>query len=98
MMMQLDYDERGDAAFVYLNGPLVPGSVDGTEQLDQDRLIRFGMGDRVLAYEFLRVRRYGVRLDDLEHRDDLRHVFREAGFSERDWSTPLPAPQHGTPA
>jgi len=90
-MMQLDYDERGDAAFVYLDGPLTPGRVDGTEQLDQDRFIRFDAEDRILAYEFLGVRRYGVRLDDLEHRDELRRLFREAGFAERDWGSPRPA-------
>lgn len=93
MTMQLDYDTESDAAFVYLDGPLTPDRTDGTEQLDQDRLIRFGAGDRILAYEFLRVRRHGVRLDDLEHRDDLRRVFREAGVPERDWSAPLPTPR-----
>jgi uncharacterized protein YuzE len=89
-MMQLDYDERGDAAFVYLDGPLMPGSVDGTERLDADRFIKIDVDDRILAYEFLNVRRYGVRLDDLEHRDALRALFREAGFVERDWGHPIP--------
>ena len=91
--MQLDYDERGDAAFVYLDGPLVPGRGGGTEQLDEDRLIRFDADDRVIAYEFLRARRYGVRIDDLEHRGELRALFHEAGFVERDWSTPRPEPR-----
>lgn len=92
-MTQLDYDERGDAAFVYLDGPLVPGKIDGTERLDQDRLVRFDADDRVLAYELRRVRRYGVKLDDLEHRDELRALFDAAGFAERDWSTPRPEPR-----
>ncbi len=87
--MDLEYDARADAAFVYLHGPLEPGSVDGTERLDQDRNIKFDADDRILAYEFLNVRRHGVRLDDLEHRDELRALFREAGFAERGWSAPL---------
>ena len=39
---------------------------------------------------FLNARRYSVRLDDLEHRDELARVFREAGFSERNWGSPRP--------
>ena len=89
--MELDYDARADAAFVYVNGPLEPGSVDGTERLDRDRNVKIDADDRVLAYEFLNVRRHGVRLDDLEHRDELRALFHEAGFAERDWSAPLSA-------
>ena len=87
--MELNYDQQGDAAFVYVSGPLAPGSIGRTTQLDQDRLIRFDRDDRVLAYEFLGVRRFGVRVDDLEHRDELRTVFRDAGIPERDWSAPL---------
>ena len=89
--MELNYDQQGDAAFVYVSGPLAPGSIGGTKQLDQDRLIRFDREDRILAYEFLGVRRFGVRVDDLEHRDELRALFRAAGFTERDWSAPLSA-------
>ena len=87
--MELNYDQQGDAAFVYVSGPLTPGSIGGTKQLDQDRLIRFDREDRILAYEFLGVRRFGVRVDDLEHRDELRAIFRDAGIPERDWSAPL---------
>ena len=87
--MELKYDRQGDAAFVYVSGPLTPGSIGGTKQLDQDRLVRFDREDRLLAYEFLGVRRFGVRVDDLEHRDELRAIFRDAGITERDWSAPL---------
>ena len=62
-----------------------------TEELDQDRNVRYDADDRVIEYEFLNVCRYGVKLDDLEHRDELRALFREAGFAERDWGTPVGA-------
>ena len=87
--MELRYDERADAAAVDVHGRIVPGTVAFTEELDQDRNVRYDPDDRVLGYRFLNVRRYGVRLDDLEHRDELRALFREAGFSERDWGTPV---------
>lgn len=88
--MKLDYDERADAASVEVDGPIPPGGVAFTEELDQDRNVRYDTDDRIIEYEFLDVRRHGVRLDDLEHRDELRRLFREAGFSERDWGTPYP--------
>jgi uncharacterized protein YuzE len=91
--MKLTYDERGDAAYVYTVGPIPPGGVDATEELDQDRNVDYDAQNRIVGYEFLNVRRYGVKLDDLEHRDELACVFREAGFSERDWGSPRPSPQ-----
>ena len=36
------------------------------------------------------MRRFGVRLDDLEHRAELAALFKEAGFQERDWGHPIP--------
>lgn len=97
--MKLTYDEQVDAAYVEVAGPIAPGGVDYTEELDQDRNVDRDANDVILGYEFLNVRRYGVRLDDLEHRDELAQVFRDAGFSERDSSTPRPAPRaHGKAA
>jgi len=90
MTMELKYDERADAASVFTGGPIVPGGNHHKEQIDDDRLIRFDDDDgSILQYEFLNVRRYGVRLDDLEHREELAGLFREAGFQERDWSHPI---------
>jgi hypothetical protein len=89
--MKLHYDEQVDAAIVDVIDPFVPGSTAFTDELDQDRLVRYDADDRVLSYSFLNVRRHGVRLDDLEHRDELRALFHEAGFRERDWSTPVGA-------
>ncbi len=90
-MTRVEYDEVADAASVEVDGPTPPGRIDGTERLDRDRLIKFDAEDRILVYEFHHVRRLGVKLDDLEHRDELRALFREAGVAERDWGTPLDA-------
>jgi uncharacterized protein YuzE len=89
--MKLTYDPQVDAASVLVQGPIQPGDIDDTERLDQDRIVDYDADDRVIAYEFLNVKRYGVRLDDLEHRDELARLFREAGFKERDWGAPLSA-------
>ena len=91
--MKLTYDEHVDAAYVYVAGPIPPGGVDYTEELDRDRNIDRDADGVILGYEFLNVRRYGVRLDDLEHREELARIFRDAGFAERDWSTPRPPTQ-----
>jgi uncharacterized protein YuzE len=58
--MELDYDPQADAAFVYVDGPVPPGGVGFTEPLDQDRLLRYDPDGRLIAYEFLSVRRHGV--------------------------------------
>ena len=88
--MELKYDTHADAASVVVSGPVPRGGVAFTKELDQDRNIRYDADDRVIEYEFHHVRRHGVKVDDLEHRDALRALFRAAGFSERDWSTPIP--------
>jgi hypothetical protein len=89
--MELHYDEQVDAAMVDVVSPISPGGTAFTEEMDQDRLVRYDIDDQVLSYSFLNVRRHGVRLDDLEHRDELQTLFREAGFKERDWGTPVRA-------
>jgi uncharacterized protein YuzE len=86
--MKLTYDSQVDAASVAVKGPIAPGSVDATEPLDADRFVHYDADDEIVEYEFLNVRRHGVRLDDLEHREELARLFAEAGFVERDWSTP----------
>ena len=87
--MKLEYDPQVDAAYVEVVGLIGPGDTDYTERLDQDRNVDYDADERILGYEFLNVRRYGVRLDDLEHRDGLARLFRDAGFAERDWGAPL---------
>ena len=82
-----------DAASVSVYGRVVPGTIDFTDELDQDRNVDYDANDRVIRYEFLNVRRYGVKLDDLEHRDALRALFRGAGFAERDTGVPNPEPK-----
>jgi len=91
--MKLTYDEHADAAYVYVTGLIPPGGVDYTDELDQDRNIDRDADDTILGYEFLNVRRLGVRLDDLEHHDELAQLFRDAGFSERDWGARRPSSQ-----
>lgn len=86
--MESNYDPQVDAASVLVLGPIKPGTVDLTEPLDQDRFLHYDADDGLLEYEFLNVHRYGVKLDDLEHRAELAKLFRAAGFQERDWSTP----------
>ncbi len=90
-MMDVRYDERGDALAVDVAGPIAPGGVDFTEELDQDRNVKYDAADRIIGYRFLNARRHGVRLDDLEHRDELRSLLLGAGFAERDWGTPVGA-------
>lgn len=88
--MKLKYDPQVDAAAVEVRGPIPPGGVDATDRLDADRLVHYDADDEIIEYEFLNVRRYGVRLDDLEHREELTRLFAEAGFAERDWGHPIP--------
>ena len=91
MTMQLKYDPQVDAASILVDGPIVPGGDHHKEQLDADRFVRYSDVDgSILQYEFLNVRRFGVRLDDLEHREELARLFKEAGFHERDWGHPTP--------
>ena len=88
--MELEYDPKADAASVLVRGPIPPGGRDALDRLDADRLVHYDADDEIIEYEFLNVRRYGVRLDDLEHREELATLFREAGFAERDWGHPIP--------
>jgi len=89
-MMELKYDPQVDAASVQVRGPIEPGGDHYKDRLDEDRWVRLSEVDgAILEYELLNVKRFGVRLDDLEHRDELAELFREAGFQERDWSHPI---------
>lgn len=88
--MRLEYDAQVDAAAVLVRGPIAPGGVDATDRLDADRLVHYDADDEIIEYEFLNAKRYGVRLDDLEHREELARLFAEAGFVERDWGHPIP--------
>jgi hypothetical protein len=90
-MMELRYDPKADAASVLVGGPIEPGGDHHKDRLDADRFVRYrDDDDAIIQYEFLNVKRYGVRLDDLEHRADLAILFREAGFQERDWGHAIP--------
>lgn len=88
-VMKLTYDQTVDAAYVTVGRDARDGSVDYTERLDQDRNVDYDAQDRIIGYEFLNVRRFGVRLDDLPHREALVRLFDEAGFAERDWGATI---------
>jgi hypothetical protein len=90
-MMELRYDPKADAASVLVRGPIEPGGKHHKDRLDEDRFIRYSDRDNaIIQYEFLNVKRYGVQLDDLEHREELAALFRAAGIQERDWGHPIP--------
>jgi hypothetical protein len=90
-MMELCYDPKVDAASVLVCGPIEPGGDHHKDRIDADRFVRYRDSDNaIIQYEFLNVKRYGVRLDDLEHREELEALFREAGFQERAWVHPIP--------
>ena len=89
--MQLKYDEKVDAASVLVGGAIEPGGQHAKDRLDADRFVRYSESNQeILEYEFLNVRRYGVRLDDLQHHDELTRLFRDAGFDVRDHVDPIP--------
>jgi len=87
--MRLIYDQRGDSAAVLVAGEIGPDDTADVQQLDADRIVRYDAHGRPIEYQFLDAKASGVKLDDLEHRDELARLFKEAGFTERTWSTPL---------
>jgi len=89
MTMQLVYDQKGDSVAVLTRGEIGPDDTADVHELDSDRIVRLDTSGTVIEYQFFNVRRYGVRLDDLEHREALSQLFAEGGFKERDWSHPI---------
>lgn len=87
--MELRYDQRADAAAVLTNGEIGPEDTADVEELDADRIVRFDAHGQVIEYQFFNVRRYGVRVNDLPHREALETLFQRAGIAERDWSEPV---------
>jgi uncharacterized protein YuzE len=69
--MKLQISEQVDAAYVELSDAFV----DRTERLGPDRMIDYAADGTILGYEFLNVRRHGVDLSDLPHRDELARIF-----------------------
>lgn len=90
--MKLKYFGQGDSAIVLTAGEIGPDDTADVRELDCDRIVRYDATGRAIEYQFFNVRRHGVRLDDLDSADDraaLSRLFREAGFTERDWSEPI---------
>ena len=88
-MMKLKYFEQSDLAIVLTAGEIGPDDTAEARQLDVDRIVRYDKDDRPIEYQFFNVRRRGVRLDALMHRAELTSLFRDVGFTERDWSEPI---------
>src|SRR6187551_3375219 len=89
MVMVMRYDQQGDAAAVLVNGEIGPNDTVDVRQLDSDRIARYDAAGQVIEYQFFTVRRHGVRLEDLEHREQLAVLFHEVSIPERDRSTPV---------
>ena len=87
--MRLIYDRKGDSVAVLVEGEIGPDDTADVRQLDADRIVRYDADGRPIEYQFLDAMATGVKLDDLEHRDELAQLFREAGFTERTWSAPI---------
>ena len=89
MVMVLRYYEEGDSAAVLVNGEIGPNDTADVRQLDSDRIARYDATGQVIEYQFFNVRRHGVRIDDLMHREQLAVLFHDASIPERDWSIPI---------
>jgi hypothetical protein len=89
--MRLRYDPTVDAAFASTGDDIRPGQIAANEKPDEDRRIVYDVDDRILGYEFLNVRRWGVRLDDLPHGEELARLFAAHGFRVRGEPGRIPA-------
>jgi YD repeat-containing protein len=78
--MKIEYDPRGDAAYVTAGAEVVPGSIADNERFGEDRRVDYDAEGRVLGYEFLNVRRFGVDVAGLPHADKVAAAFKARGF------------------
>ncbi len=87
--MELIYHQQGDSAAVLVRGEIGPDDTADVRQLDNDRIVRYGADGLPIEYQFFDARRLGVRVDDLEHADELALLFHGAGIHLRTWSDPV---------
>jgi|SRR3954454_10987283 hypothetical protein len=87
--MELIYHQQGDTAAVLVHGEIGPNDTADVQQLDNDRIVRYGTDGHPIEYQFFNARRLGVRVNDLEHADKLSRLFIGAGISQRTWSDPV---------
>src|SRR3954447_9892674 len=87
--MELIYHQQGDTAAVLVRGEIGPNDTADVRQLDNDRIVRYGTDGRPIEYQFFNARRLGVRIDDLEHAEELARLFLGAGVRQRTWSDPV---------
>jgi hypothetical protein len=87
--MDLIYHQQGDSAAVLVHGEIGPDDTAEVQQLDNDRIVRYGEHGHPIEYQFFNARRLGVRVNDLEHADELSRLFDGAGIPQRTWSDPV---------
>lgn len=90
--MELIYDQQADSVAVLTRGEIGSDDTDDVRELDADRIVRLDAAGEAIEYQFFNARRLGVRLDDLAAQGDrtaLALLFKEAGFQERTWGTPI---------
>jgi hypothetical protein len=87
--MELIYHQQGDTAAVLVHGEIGPNDTADVRQLDNERIVRYGEDGRPIEYQFLDAHRLGVRVNDLEHADELAQLFLGAGIRLRTWSDPV---------
>jgi uncharacterized protein YuzE len=72
--VRLEYDPRGDIAYISVSGADADGSVHRTERVgaseEYDRGIDYDADGKILGYEFMNAS-LGLNLEGLPHRDDI---------------------------
>ncbi len=72
--MRLEYDPRGDIAYIYVSPATANTIVDHTERVGSDdeykRGIDVGSDGTIVGYEFMNAS-HGLNLEGLPHRDEL---------------------------
>jgi uncharacterized protein YuzE len=72
--MRLEYDPRGDIAYIAVSGAGADDAVHRTERVgttdEYERGIDYDANGRIVGYEFMNASR-GLNLEGLPHRDDI---------------------------
>jgi uncharacterized protein YuzE len=72
--MRLEYDPRGDIAYIAVSGAGADGTVHRTERVgtadEYERGIDYDAEGRIVGYEFMNAS-HGLNLEGLPHRDDI---------------------------
>ncbi len=90
--MKIEYDRRGDVAYATVGPAIEPGTIAAVERFGEDRRVDYDAEGRVLGYEFLNVRRFGVDVAGLPYADEVAAAFKAAASASRRASAPTSAP------